>query len=238
MQWWCAAQTAPWSWSWQPYPGVWLFVLAIATGFHLALRRVDRTARVGGTPVAGRRARPSYWFLAGLVVMWASLDWPIGALGSGYLASLHMVQFIMMAAIAPPLMLLGVPATAWDALARRRTAARVLAVLTHPVLAIAGFHAIIILTHLPAVVDGLMVSQLGSFLIDVLWIGGGFLFWWPLIAPVPTRPWFAEPVKMVYLVVHTILTTAPGAMLTFSEFPLYAVYELAPPIEWAASHDE
>ena len=37
MQWWCAAQGVPWTWRWQAYPGVWLFVLALV-GLFRALR--------------------------------------------------------------------------------------------------------------------------------------------------------------------------------------------------------
>jgi putative membrane protein len=234
MQWWCAAQTQPWSWAWQPYPGVWLFMLLVVGMYGLLLRRQPPAAADGRRARRGRIA----WFAAGALILWASLDWPIGALGSGYLASIHMVQFIMMASIAPPLLLLGVPREAWAALARRARSVSVLRVATHPVSALATFHVIIISTHLPVVVDSLMVSQWGSFLIDILWLGGGLLFWWPIISPVPQRRWFPEPVKMVYIIAHTILKTAPSAFLTFSEFPLYAVYELAPPIDWAASAEE
>ena len=31
MQWWCAAVGVDWSWEWRAYPGVWLFILAVAS---------------------------------------------------------------------------------------------------------------------------------------------------------------------------------------------------------------
>ena len=53
MQWWCSAQGTQWRWTWVPYPGVWLFVLAataiagtggISVG-RLATRRANRRSR-------------------------------------------------------------------------------------------------------------------------------------------------------------------------------------------------
>ena len=45
MQWWCAAQGVPWSWTWRPYPGVWLFIAALAIGWWAWTRRTGRTRR-------------------------------------------------------------------------------------------------------------------------------------------------------------------------------------------------
>lgn len=163
------------------------------------------------------------------MALWVALDWPVGAL-SGYLASAHMLQYLLTALVAPPLLLLGVPSGAWARLAARPQAVRVLRFVTHPLIAIAIFQLILFYTHLPSVVDRLMVTQLGSLAIDTLWLGGGLLFWWPVVAPVPDRPRFGYPLKMGYLFLSTVLNTMPYAFLTFGELPFYGVYELAPPV--------
>ncbi|HSG47188.1 MAG TPA: hypothetical protein VLA43_05140, partial [Longimicrobiales bacterium] len=80
MQWWCAAQGVPWTWRWQAYPGVWLFVLALAGGYRLLRGRFPETDRP--------RFR-AWMFGLGVTALWIALDWPVGALGAGYLASLH-----------------------------------------------------------------------------------------------------------------------------------------------------
>jgi putative membrane protein len=161
--------------------------------------------------------------------LWLALDWPIGAL-AGYLASAHMLQYLLTALLAPPLLLLGVPEAAWSRLARHSRAVRVLRFVTHPLLALAVFQVVIYYTHMPSVVDGLMPTPFGSFVIDALWLVAGVLFWWPVFAPVPDRPWFGYPLKMGYLFVSTVLNTMPYAFLTFGELPFYGVYELAPPV--------
>lgn len=219
LQWWCsAAGTRPWSWTWRPYPGVWLFVL-LAGLFWLGLAR-----RHGGWRGRGR------WFAAGLVLLWATLDWPVGAL-SGYLASAHMVQYLSLSLLVPPALLLGVPRGTWRALAASRILPAV-RLLTHPLVALGVFQVVLIWTHLPAVVDGWMATQFGSLGLDMLWLAAGLVFWWPVLAPVPERSGFSEPLKMGYLFVATILNTLPYAFLTFGELPFYGIYELAPPVGW------
>lgn len=219
MQWWCSARAVAWDWTWRPYVGVWLLVGGLVAAY-VALRR----RHPGGGP--GRTAA----FAGAAFALWAGLDWPLGAL-AGYLASAHMAQFLLVGLVAPPLLLLAVPPGAWEALGGRPGVGRLLRPATHPVVALVGFNAIVYLTHWPRVVDGLMGTQAGSFAIDVAWILGGTLLWWPVVAPVPERPGFGPPVKIAYLVATTITTAAPFLYLTFSGLPVYATYELAPPIE-------
>lgn len=223
MQWWCAAGSAAWSWSWQPYPGVWLFVLAVGAGYWLASRAWRLPE--GPSPSAAR-GRPE-WFAAGLICLWISLDWPVGALGAGYLASVHMLQFLLLAVVVPPLLMLGVPAGHPNLGPR---ADRLLRFFTHPLIALALFNLVIIFTHLPSVVDSLMPTQVGSFAIDVSWLVGGIAFWWPVILDRPERPAFGYPLKIGYLILATIVNAGTFLYLTFSELPVYALYELAPPV--------
>lgn len=234
LQWWCSAQTAAWTWSPRPFPGVWLLVALLVVLF-LSLRRV---ARESTGPAAGARHRRSGWAWAGgTAALWIALDWPVGAL-AGYLASAHMLQYLLTALVAPPLLLLGVPSGAWSRLASHRAAVRVIRFLTHPLIALAIFQVIIYYTHLPSVVDGLMVTPLGSFAIDTLWLAGGLIFWWPVVAPVPGRPRFGYPLKMGYLFLSTVLNTMPYAFLTFGELPFYGVYELAPPVGFLGARED
>ena len=228
MQWWCAAQGVPWTWDWRPYPGVWLFIALVAATFLL----VDRRRRSGRSGEGGRTG----YFWWGLLVLWGALDWPVGALGAGYLASVHMAQFLLVALVAPPLLLLGVrhllppgPGV-WN---RRLPRAA-----THPVATLALFTVVLSATHWPPLVDTLMVHQIGSFVLDLAWLGAGLLFWWPVIVPVPVRPWLGPPVRIGYLIAATLVNTGVFAFLTFSDLPVYAVYELAPPVGGLSSRDD
>ena len=217
MQWWCAAQGVAWTWTWRPYPGVWIFIGALLLAY----------LKLGGGTSAPSHRRAC--FFSGLLALWIALDWPIGALGSGYLASLHMVQFLLIALVAPPLLLLGIPRERYDRLATSKGFV-IIRALSLPLVSLLLFNTIVLATHWPGLVDMLMSSQLGSFVLDTSWLLGGMILWWPVVAPVPERPRFPLGVRMGYLIVCTVLMTLPYIFLTFAELPFYATYELAPPV--------
>jgi cytochrome c oxidase assembly factor CtaG len=229
--WWCAATDTPWSWAWRAYPGVWLVMALLAAGYLLWRRRALAAGRGEWS------ARHVAFFAAGWLLVWAALDWPIGALGGGYLASMHTVQWLLLSQIAPPFLLLGVPAAGWPADPSRGWGA-VLRGLAGPLPGLLLFNGVLLVTHVPTLTDALMASQAGSFLIDAAWFLSGLALWWPVVAPAPYGR-ISEPARMGYLFAATILPTAPAAFLTFAEYPVYRLYELAPRVgEIAARSDQ
>jgi len=225
IQWWCFAQQEAWSWTWRPLVGVWVVIGLLAWAYRRLLSGVDPGAEPESV---GRWRRAS--FASALFLLWASLDWPLGPLGASYLASVHMVQFLAVGVAAPALLLLALPRAAFEALrARPRTLGLVEAV-TQPVAAFFIFNIAMTTSHWPGVVDGLMPTQAGSFLLDLVWFAAGLVFWWPLVAPVPERAGFQPMGKIAYLALNAILIRPPFAMMIFSEHPIYSIYELAPPV--------
>ena len=75
---------------------------------------------VAARPHAPRRVA---WYTAGVLTILFALVSPLDPLGDDYLFSAHMIQHLLLALVAPPLLLLGIP----DSLVRRW--------LVHPVLA-------------------------------------------------------------------------------------------------------
>jgi len=177
-------------------------------------------------------------FFTGLALWWLAADWPIGALGAGYLLSMHQLQYLVFVMIAPPLLLLGTPEwllTYWMA----GRAAPVFRLLTRPLVALLLCNTIVILTHLPSVVDGVMEQQLGSFAVDFSWLAAGLLLWWPVLARVPALGTLSYPARFGYLLAVTVLPGVPAAFFFFANYPVYALYELAPPVgTWSATDDQ
>ncbi len=220
MQWWCSATGQPWTWAWKAYPGVWLFVGLLAYGYWRGVIR--RPTPAPASAIA--------WFAGGLLCIWIALDWPVGALGAGYLATFHTITYILLSMVAPPCLLLGIPESA----VRRGLADGVGGPLirgaARPLVALTVFNAILLVTHVPAVVDGAMDSQLGALAIDLGWFLAGMVLWWPVLAPGPDIGHMGRPMKMAYLFAATLVPIIPSAFLTFAEYPLYSTYELAPRI--------
>jgi putative membrane protein len=227
MQWWCSATGEAWTWAWRGYPGVWLFIGLLASGYLIAVRRTGRS--VVTPPPHDLSAWLPYrlWFGTGLLAIWLALDWPIGALGAGYLASVHTVSYILLSLIAPPCLILGIPPGIWDRVMSRPAWRRLFWWAARPWLALAVFNAVLITTHVPEVVDGLMPSQAGALVVDLSWLLGGLLLWWPVMGP-PAVVTLSRPLKMAYLFISTLPPILPSAFLTFADYPLYATYELAP----------
>jgi len=232
MQWWCAAQGTAWNWMWTPYPGVWLFVGLLA----LIFRSMHR--RAADEPDAAEAGPRPLWAGIGILMLWIALDWPVGALGAGYLASVHMVQFLLIAVAAPPLLLLGTPRSMLQRLAQHPVAGRIVRVLGYPIAALAIFTSLMGLTHWPWLADTLMSRQWGSFVLDMLWLFSGLVFWWPVAVNLPERDWLQAPFKMGYLIAATLVNTGVFAFLTFSDVPVYATFELAPPVGTLSTRDD
>lgn len=231
MTWWCAASDAAWQWTWRWYPGAWL-AIGLLVFSYLRLYRMSEPGSVSTL------AKSCLGF--GTLALWAAIDWPIGALGAGYLSWVHTVQLLLISLIAAPLLLLAIPRGCleyWAEHPRRRAWMRS---LSHPLVGLLVFNAILGVTHVPAIVDSVMKTQLGNFGVDLLWLVGGLALWWPVIAPAGVAR-LSPPMQIGYLFVSTIPPTVPAAFLTFAKYPLYALYELAPRVpgmEIAAQADQ
>jgi len=217
MKWWCSASNAAWSWDWRPYPGVWL-VVALAIVIHF--RAWSRAEQAG---LERRSVGNTVAYLAGALALWLATDWPIGALGAGYLLSAHTVTYILLALVAPPLLWLGLPREHWAA-----NDTPIVQMLARPLPALVVFNATLVLTHLPGFVDGWMRSQWGSFGTDIAWLISGLILWWPVLAPHPSVSRLSQGARMGYLFAASILPTVPAMFLVFASYPVYGLYELAP----------
>ena len=229
MQFWCSASSKAWTWSWTAYPGVWIVVALIAVTY----------ARLTRDPAHQGRHRVTGWL--GVATLWLALDWPLGPLAAGYLASAHALQFLLVALIAPPLLLLGARegiAAWWASGAGTRPVGHLINRFTAPLTAAVLFNLVTITTHVPAVVDSWMTSQIGAFAIDAFWLVGGLAFWWPVVAGVPERAWFGGGSKLLYLFLGTIFHTGIAIAMLLRDYPMYGVYELAPPMSGLSAMDD
>ena len=172
-------------------------------------------------------------FMAGLVSIWIAVASPIAALHHAFL-TIHMVEHVLLMAVAPPLLLLGTPAlTLRDGLplgwGRRgdRAGRRVFRVLvTHPAVCWLAPVAALIGWHVPAGFELGMRSpwwhgvQAASFLVT------GILFWTPVVR------WRAAPAERwmmpLYLFAATLPCDALSAFLVFCDRVVYPSYLTAP----------
>ena len=219
IQFWCSATDLPWTWAWRAYPGAWLFVAGLVVAYGMIRRR---------TPGAWPAWR--LWvFTLGVIGVWGAIDWPIGALGSGYLLSVHEVQYLLLGLIAPPLLWLGLPPQVTLQVRATSRLGVMLRFAARPLPGLVAYHLALVVTHVPRLSDALMPTQLGSLAIDLTWLVAGLWFWWVVVAPEGINR-VRAPLRIAYLFGSTVLPTIPAAFLTFASYPLYRLYELAPPV--------
>ena len=218
-------------------------VLLMAVPYYRAVRNRARLC-LGATdaaPAAATQSRPSptrqpmsparqaRLFAAGLLAFWLATDWPLGLLGASYLAAAHMVQFLLYTLAAAPLLMLGTPEWMARQVVSRLKLYRLLQRISRPVFAGVVFNAVLIATHSPWAVDVLRANQIGSFLMDMIWLASGVLVWLPILSPLQEHRIRSYPTKMVYLFTSLgVVPAVPAGFLTFAGFPLYSIYELAP----------
>ncbi len=235
MTWWCSATRELWSWTPRAYPGIWLFMAVLIGAYVIATRRHAAT-----TALTRDDKRKWIWFGLGVALLWAATDWPVGTLGAGYLASVHMAQYLLYTLAAAPLLMLGTPEWMVRPVVRRLRLQPALRFLARPLVAGVGFNLVLIATHAPWTVDTFRTSQVGSMALDVIWMLSGFLLGIPLVSPLPELRHPSPAVRCVYLVLASgAIPMLPGGILTFAEFPLYRIYELAPRVgDLSADNDQ
>ena len=123
-----------------------MFVIALVVGYGLAISRMLPQAGVLRGPAASKSEMTLFGL--GVLTLWLALDWPIGALGAGYLLFVHQLQYVLLVMVAPPLLLLGTPVWLLTWLTDRRAIRPVARFVTRPVPAIVICNAVVVLLAL------------------------------------------------------------------------------------------
>ena len=181
-------------------------------------------------------------FLAGTVSLWIAVGSPLEAFDDVSL-SIHMVQHLLLMAVAPPLILLGAPELPLLRGLPRRISRAVVGrflswtpvrrfgrALTDPAVCWLAASAALIVWPVPPVFELALHSEAWHKIEHLCFFATSLLFWWPVIQPFPSAarcPGWSIP---VYLFLGTLPGGALGAFLTFCDRVLYSTYASAPMI--------
>jgi putative membrane protein len=218
--------------AWAPHPDVWLLVGAIAAGYAYAVNRLGPRLAPTGSAVVTRFQIAT--FSGGLLALWVASDWPIHDLGERYFFWVHMVQHTTYAIIAAPLLLIGTPTWLARWLLSPRWLLRTVRFLTRLIPATLIFNIVIIVTHVPVVVNASLHHALLHFALHALIVVSSLIVWMPLLSPLPEVPRLQPIVRMLFLFLQSIVPTVPASFLTFGDRPLYKFYETVPRL-WGLS---
>jgi cytochrome c oxidase assembly factor CtaG len=168
-------------------------------------------------------------FAAGLAMVVIALMSPIDRLGEERLFTMHMVQHLLLADLAPILLLFGLSrAFLRPAVRRLRPVEERLGPLAHPVTALVLYVGLMGLWHVPAMYELALDHAWAHALEHASFFTAGVAFWWYLIEPVPPRHRLTGPWALAYLSTAKLLMGVLGVILAFSPEALYSTYENAP----------
>lgn len=168
------------------------------------------------------------FFAAGVLTLFLALVSPIDYIGENYLFSIHMVQHILLAMVAPPLILLSIPRQMMQAALEGVRLGRLVKFVTHPVLAFIVFNTTLIAWHVPGLYEAALRDPIVHILEHLTFVGAGFLSWYSAIDPAGQHAQFHPLAKIVYLFLFVIPGGALGAVFAFAQQPIYALYANAP----------
>jgi putative membrane protein len=175
-------------------------------------------------------------FMSGMFALWIALGSPLRTLHHELL-SIHMVDHVLLMAVAPPLILLGAPFQAfvqdlpqrfvgsflsWSPM--RRLGERLGHVHGHPIFCWLAAVIALIAWHVPAAFELAMRSNLWHEFEYACFFGTGLLFWWPVIKPWPNVARSAEWSTVLYLFFATFPCDMLSAFLTFCDRVVYPCY--------------
>jgi putative membrane protein len=179
-------------------------------------------------------------FMAGVASIWIAIGSPLAAFDEASL-SVHMVQHLLLMAIAPALILLGAPALpllhglpqtiARDVVGRllRWSVAKSLGRrITDPAICWLAAAIALIAWHVPSVFESALRRDWLHELEHATFLGAGLLFWWPVVQPWPSiAKWPRWSIPM-YLFCATLPCDVLSAFLAFCDRVVYRSYLSAP----------
>jgi len=168
------------------------------------------------------------FFAIGVLTLFLAIASPLDYIGEKYLFSVHMIQHILLAMVAPPLILLGVPRWMMQWLLDFLRVGGLVKFVTHPVTAFMAFNTALIAWHVPALYEAALRDPIIHIVEHLFFIGTGFLSWYPVIDPAKQHARFHPLAQVVYLFLFVIPSGVLGAVFAFAPQPLYAYYTEVP----------
>jgi putative membrane protein len=165
-------------------------------------------------------------FDLGVILLLVVFVTPVETIALHYLLSIHLLQNVVTAEWAPGLIVFGVP----RGLAREIARARVVRLLTHPLIALPLWLGTYFVWHVPVIYDAALRHQ-GSLLHleHASYFVAGALMWWPVV-----HGRLSDGAKAMYVFAAFVLASPLGLLLALLPRPVYDFYKDAPQL-WGLS---
>lgn len=216
-----AVSTEPWAFQW--HPEVWVLVGFLVGAYVYMVKVIGPKAVPDGVEPVTRRNKIA--FGAAMLMLWVASDWPMHDISEDYLYSAHMLQHMMLSYFLPPLALLATPTWLMRVLVGDGRFYDVVKFLTKPVIAAVLFNLVVMVTHIPLMVNESVDSGPLHYSLHFLVVMLSLLMWMPVCGPLPELQ-IGPLGKCIYLFMQSVVPTVPAAWLTFAEGAVYKSYDI------------
>ena len=217
------------AWDWSPFALVVLVALLAAGSWYLAAEwRLAARGRLWPR-------RRELAFLGGLLTVDLALQSPIATFTGSYFEA-HVIQHLLLMVVAPALLALGAPSTlllqSADRITKRRWL-RVLrspafAALTHPVTVWLLYFGLMLVFFLGPLVNVAMDHMALMDALNVVFLLGGCLYWWPLVGLDPIVHWkMGYGTRMLTVLIGGPIETWLGIAIMAARSPIASMYTLS-----------
>ena len=208
-------------WRFQANPEVYLLVAFLIVAYVYSVRVIGPRAVLPGQPVV--RPYNVASFVGAMMLLFAASTWPIHQLGEDYLYSAHMLQHMMLSYFMPPLVLLATPEWLLRLLVGTGKVRRIVVIMTKPVVAAVVFNVVVMVTHIPPVVNASVQSAPLHYSLHLLLVLSALVMWMPVVGPFHELR-ISDAAKPIYLFLQSVVPTVPAGWLTFAEGVVYKHY--------------
>jgi len=208
-------------WRYQQHLEIWVLVIGLLIAFVYAIRVVGPKVVPSGEVISRKQIRT---FSLMIFLLLISTDWPLHDIAEEYLYSMHMLQHTILTYIIPPLALLAIPEWLFRLLVGQGRTYRVIRFLTRPVIAAVTYNAVLLITHIPALVNRSAAGGPLHYSLHVLLVASALMLWTPICGP--AKEWrMSYGAMMVYLFCTSLVPSIPAGWLTFAEGSVYNHYD-------------
>jgi putative membrane protein len=208
-------------WRYQQHLEIWVLIIGLIVAFVYAVRVVGPKVVPSGEVISRKQIRT---FVLMIVLLLISTDWPMHDIAEEYLYSMHMLQHTILTYIVPPLALLATPEWLFRLLVGQGRTYRVIRFLTRPVIAAVTYNAVLLVTHIPALVNRSAAGGPLHYSLHVLLVFSALMLWTPICGP--AKEWrMSYGAMMAYLFCTSLVPSIPAGWLTFAEGSVYNHYD-------------
>jgi putative membrane protein len=219
--------------SFNPEPGAFALVIAYGWLYGHRWRKVRATEGARGAP--GWRLA---CFIGGLLTLLLALVSPIDSL-SQQLAAAHMVQHLLLADIAPILLILGLTRIILRPVTRRvQIIERAAGPFASPYFAVIAYVGAMWFWHIPALYDAAYFHPAIHVLEHTCFFAAGSLYWWHLLSPIRSRLRLKGIGPVLYMASTKIAVGFLGILLTFAPGLIYTAYKRGFDVWHLSAHND